>query len=1153
MKQLIFYVLRNTLNALRKNLALSILLLASSIFAQTGAKYLVISHNNFVNAVKPLVEWKTKKGVLAKCVPLSVTGSTPTQIKSYIQNAYNTWNPRPEFVLLVGSPDLLPSNNQTDDYYADMTGSYQIELCIGRFHCATLAQCSLMVAKSIGYEKSETMHDSTWFVKGATIVREDNPPDAYYQADCRYIRTLWLGAGYTHVDSFLSTQGHNQNDVINAINNGRAFVVYRGQAVSYWWSPFNVDPNSTNNGYKLPIVVSGTCATMTLDPGENMLGDAFVRAGTVQNPKGAVAFFGTTVVSGSCSQYRSAVTKGFFRALYQDSIFTLGGAAKRGKFIMDSLLPNQTYYKEWNLLGDPELNVWTKKPQKLTVNHDTLVFLQPTNFSVLVTTSGNPVRNALVCVLQDSTVYSYGYTDNNGMVTLSFTPQHIGTLQVTVTAHNYFPYEGSVQVSPGNLPYLRYHHSTINDPPPGNEDSLINPGETINLTVYLINSGTQAANGVIAKLRTFDSYVTIVESIGDYGDIEPGNIASGSAPFRFSVAPSCTNRHELNFNLHITDDSSHTWDSPFSLIVEAGEIVYNTCQVSDSIPGGNNNGQLGPGENVRLRLTVNNAGLGGLTEVYTKLRTSSPYIAITDSFGYFGTIDGSANGNNNADPFAVSTAPDLPRNYPILFTVYVHGNGGTYTYLNTFTFTLYSEPGQSSDPTGPDAYGYYCYDNTDVNSGRAPSYDWYEIAPPGPGSIIPQITNSDAGIDTLTLPFTFRYYGQNYNEVTVAINGFLAAGRTNYRNGNNSPIPDTVGPNAMIAPFWDDLNANDTLHGGNGDVYQYFDDDNHRWIFEFKDVAHYDRNSVRETFQAILLDPVYYPTPTSDGDVIFQYQTVGDASGNTVGIENYNETDGIQYLFNNNYAATAAPLNAGRAVRFTTWGPNANSPWLTLLSIAVNDSIGGNNNRIPEPGEGIQLVITLANRGVVQAENVSAKLINTDHNATVTDSLADFGTIAVQGQANNAGQPYFFSVSTTPSDTILDFSLVISATSYNTIQYLSIGLNGNPGILAQNDISKIPNSKLECVPNPFVKKTLIRWQIPKGEIHGLKIYDAAGKLVTNLVLEAHPGTASGSNCLVWDGRDNSGRKLSSGIYFAALSYQTNEGQKNLVKKIAINH
>uniref|UniRef100_A0A7C6ED63 Gingipain domain-containing protein n=1 Tax=candidate division WOR-3 bacterium TaxID=2052148 RepID=A0A7C6ED63_UNCW3 len=1155
MQKLIAYLLKLRV----KNLALGIILfLAPSILAQeSGARYLVIAYDNFVDAVRPLVEWKTKKGVKAVCVPLSQIGSTPSQIKSYIQNAYYTWNPRPEYVLLVGSPDLLPSySNQYDDYYADMMGNYQIELCIGRFHCQTLVQCSLLVAKSIGYEKSATMQDSTWFAKGTTIVREDNPPDPYYQSDCRYIRNLWLAANYTHIDSFINTAGHNQSDVENAITNGRAFVVYRGQAVSYWWSPFNVSPNNTNNGYKLPIVISGTCATMSLSPGENMLGDAFVRAGTVQNPKGAVAFFGTTVVGSHVSQYRGAVTWGFFKALYLDSIFTLGGAAKRAKFIMDSLYPSQIRYMEWNLLGDPELNVWTTKPRKLTVSYDTMIFVQPTNLSVLVTSSGAPVSGALVCVKMDSTVYSYGYTDNQGLVTLAFTPQHIGYLSLTVSGHNLFPCEESVLVRVGNIPYLRYHHSVFTDSPPGGNGNLrINPGEEILLTCYLINSGNLGASGVRATLRSYDEFVTISESTSSFADIGPGSIVQADSPYRFALSENTPNGHELSFNLHITDDANHSWDSPFSLPVQAGELVYSGSFVIDSSPGGNNNGQIGAQENIRLRLTVLNSGAEDLNNVYARLRTNSPYLSITDSFGYFGSVPSGANRTNTQDPFAFSTAPSLPRNYPLSFVVFVYGSGGTYNYRTTFAFTLYSEQGMSSDPTGPDSYGYYCYDNMDISSGRAPSYEWLEIAPPGPGTIIEQITNADAGIDTLPLPFTFRYYGANYNEVTVASNGFLSIGRTNYRWGNNSPIPDTAGPEAMIAPFWDDLNANETLHGGNGDIYQYYDAVNHRWIVEFKDVAHYDRNSVRETFQVILFDPAYYPTPTNDGEIVFQYQNVADATSNTVGIENPTETDGIQYLFNNNYPSTAALLTNGRALRFTTLAPATTSPWLVLLGITVSDSVGGNNNRIPEPGENIQLVVNLVNRGQGPAENVFAQLRSTDNNAILIDSTSGFGTIGVSGQGNNEQDPYLFTVRSQVTDTILDFLLTINATGYNTVQYFSIGLFGNPGI-----VDCFPPSAdlggLQCFPNPFRQSTMI-----KTNLTNIAIYDLTGKLVVRLPLSVDrcplsvlrsrsTVTVHGPQLMIWDGTDEQGRKLGSGIYF--ILAKSANGNQTEVKKITIS-
>ncbi|KPK67992.1 hypothetical protein AMJ87_12550, partial [candidate division WOR_3 bacterium SM23_60] len=73
--------------------ALSALLLffcVTSFAQEIGARYLVITHDNFYNAVMPLAEWKHKKGLPTKVVKLSQIGSSASQIRTYIQTAYNT-------------------------------------------------------------------------------------------------------------------------------------------------------------------------------------------------------------------------------------------------------------------------------------------------------------------------------------------------------------------------------------------------------------------------------------------------------------------------------------------------------------------------------------------------------------------------------------------------------------------------------------------------------------------------------------------------------------------------------------------------------------------------------------------------------------------------------------------------------------------------------------------------------------------------------------------------------------------------------------------------------------------------------------------------------------------------------------------------------
>ncbi len=431
-------------------LILIIILCVSKVLAD-GAKYLIITPDSFVQAVQPLANWKTKKGIKAKVVPLSVIGNTTTQIKSYITNAYNSWEIRPEYVLLAGFGSVIPVSGTSDDYYADITGNYRIELSVGRLPCSNVTQCNVLVSKILGYERTPYLTDSLWFKKGTTIVVEDNPPDQYYQADCRYIRNLMLSHGFVQIDSFLSTLGNNSSDVMNAINDGRSYVIYRGSSVVNWGSPFNqVIPDNLINGFKLPVVISGTCATVSLTT-TGYLADKFLLAGTAHNPKGAVAYFGTTVATHYVSQYRSAVTKGFFQALFVENKYILGDVTKRAKFTMDSIYNNQTRYNEWNLLGDPELHLWTETPKSMVVSHDSVINNLQQNYTVLVTCNGIPLPGACVCLLKDTTVYQYSNTDSSGIVLFNIYPRTPGTMSLTVTARNMIPYEKNISVVPANL------------------------------------------------------------------------------------------------------------------------------------------------------------------------------------------------------------------------------------------------------------------------------------------------------------------------------------------------------------------------------------------------------------------------------------------------------------------------------------------------------------------------------------------------------------------------------------------------------------------------------------------------------------------------------------------------------------------------------
>ena len=81
-------------------------------------------------------------------------------------------------------------------------------------------------------------------------------------------------------------------------------------------------------------------------------------------------------------------------------------------------------------------------------------------------------------------------------------------------------------------------------------------------------------------------------------------------------------------------------------------------------------------------------------------------------------------------------------------------------------------------------------------------------------------------------------------------------------------------------------------------------------------------------------------------------------------------------------------------------------------------------------------------------------------------------------------------------------------------------------------------------PNPFTEKTTISYQIKTAGQVRLSVYNVAGQLVRTLIdAQQQPGLHS----VVWQGLDDQGRRVSSGIYFYRLE---SEGHTE-IKKLTV--
>lgn len=93
---------------------------------------------------------------------------------------------------------------------------------------------------------------------------------------------------------------------------------------------------------------------------------------------------------------------------------------------------------------------------------------------------------------------------------------------------------------------------------------------------------------------------------------------------------------------------------------------------------------------------------------------------------------------------------------------------------------------------------------------------------------------------------------------------------------------------------------------------------------------------------------------------------------------------------------------------------------------------------------------------------------------------------------------------------------------------------GNPLSTEVKDFAVVPSSYrlLNNYPNPFNPTTKIAFEIPQSENVSLKIYNIKGELIRTVINENLP---AGHFEKVWDGKNDFGREVSSGIYFYRLT------------------
>lgn len=1015
----------------------------------------------YLGKVNEFVNWKRQKGYIVDAVSTAVTGTANTSIKTYIQNAYNNTATRPDYIVLIGDTTTgnmpVASNDTYMDYkYTLLAGTDNLgDALIGRISVETTEQLVNYMGKLMKLERDIDVNTASWLNR-MVLVGDTASSGISTIYTNQYISDVasQVNPSYSYTTQY---NGSPSSTIINAaINQGVAFYNYRGYIGMSGW-PSSI--SSLNNGSRLFHAVFITCNTGTFG-GSTSTTETVVRQGTSAAGGGAITAIGMAT-SSTHTPMNNCLNVGIFHNLYPEGGREMGSAMLCGKLYLYSVYgvshPQQAidFSMYCNLIGDPTCAVYVGVPDVFDTTVPATLPAGSPNLSLHVKNDAQQaVAGASVTFTNASGVQVRGFTDDHGDVLLNIPSTVNDSLMVTIAKDDYKPQVSKIMIAAAGG--IVYDSAVIDDDTAtGNGDGVINAGELINLYAALHNTSSSAVS-LAGIASCVDPYITLIEYDRiTYGAIAAGGYGENESPIQFSVAPDCPEGHQFTLQLALSSVGG-SWTVYVPLTVRGAQLVMQ----SYSFVGSTGN-VVNPGNSFPMTFTLNNSGIANLANVSGVLRSFDNYFVIQDSLGSFGTINAGATATNGSNTFNIYARSGCVDGMIIPLELYLYTAEG---YAQTISLSITIGQTTVTDPLGQDAYGYFIFDQGDTGYTQHPSYQWVPIAPAegGSGTLLPLTDPGNAydegdqtnavAITTVTLPFTFNFYGRSYTQASISSNGFIAFGSTQDADWRNWRLPGPGGPNPMIAVFWDDL---DLVTGTSG-VYTYYNSSLHYYVVEWYNMVSGYNDTSYETFQAILYDPTYYGTQTNDGKIKLQYQTfnnvdLGDGDTYphggycTIGIKDHTGTVGLEYTYNNVYPTAAATLGNNTALFISTRELLSDEPHLVIQQVNVSD---GNANNILEAGESASMSIQLRNTGLTGATGVNAVLSSSDPYVTINNANSAFSNIPAEGSATSLSN-YTFTVSNTcPNEHQIVFTLTVTGSGntwiYNFVQtvktpVLSIG------------------------------------------------------------------------------------------------------------------
>ena len=443
-----------------------------------NGRLIIIAADELKAAALPLAIWKKKSGINTILAGTGeIGGATTASIKTFLQQQYDEVGF--SHVILIGDAEQIPTNKgenekaDSDPVYVKLAGDDHVpDAIISRISAAKPEQVAYQVAKIINYEQFPSENsDAEWYGRALGIgSSEGNPPDyerieelrtallqaKYSEVDCVYDPDKPSSGGgggggydgYPYPGSFPGmpgmhphfptqpmpyslaanrnsrTSGNLKDKVFASVNKGVSLINYMGHGSTTAWSTTgfsNTDCGKLANGLWLPFIISVACVNGNF-VGKDSFCEAWMNSGDIENPRGAIAIFGSTTNQSWVppTKVQAAIVTDF---IINDSYASAGGLATNGIikgleiYGIEAKGEGVKMMEQWHLFGDGTTLIRTRKPQKISISIETSSIAGESQAMVrVIDANGNPVENARVTVYNDKLdIFATGTSNKEGI------------------------------------------------------------------------------------------------------------------------------------------------------------------------------------------------------------------------------------------------------------------------------------------------------------------------------------------------------------------------------------------------------------------------------------------------------------------------------------------------------------------------------------------------------------------------------------------------------------------------------------------------------------------------------------------------------------------------------------------------------------------